>query len=141
MAKRKTIKNNPLDSLSTDSTHESPLGLENLLMGTSQSSVGTPAKPSRTGTSPVPREKKRNPQADIKKTSVVRDELPSKNVKIDPPGLAAQDPQKPAVKVSQDNVDHRLTRLEEDSQLQNIMIGIILAPLALLALLGAAPPL
>ena len=141
MAKRKTIKNNPLDSLSTDSTQESPVGLENLLMGTSKSSEDTPAKPSRTGTPPVSREKKRNPQAGHKKTSVVRDELPSKNMKGDSPGLGAQDTQKPTVKVSQDNLDHRITRLEDDSQLKNIMIGIILAPLALLALLGAAPPL
>ena len=139
MAKRRTIKNNPLDSLSSDSTQEPPPGFENLLMGSSKSSKGVAAKPSSKGKPSVSKDNKRKPQAVPMETLVVRDELTSEEAKKESPVLPAQTIKKPTVEVSPDNLAQRVTRLEEDNRMQNIMIGIIMVPLAVLALLGAAP--
>ncbi len=139
MAKRRTIKNNPLDSLSSGSTQKPPAGFENLLMGSSKPAKGIPAKPSSKGKPSVSKDNKRKPQSVPMETLVVRDELPSEEAKKESPVLPAQTIKKPTVEVSPDNFAQRVTRLEEDNRMQNIMIGIIMVPLAVLALLGAAP--
>ena len=57
-----------------------------------------------------------------------------------PPPLRAEVVQISTAGPSLDELHHRGSRLEEDNQTLNIILGIILAPLAILALLGAAPP-
>jgi len=139
MAKRRTIKNNPLDSLSSDSTQEPPPGFENLLMGSDKPPTGIAAKPSTKRKPIVVKDKKPKSQAVSMETLVVKDEAPREEAKKESPVFPSQRMKKPVVEVSPDNLAQRVSRLEEDNRMQNIMIGIIMVPLALLALLGAAP--
>jgi hypothetical protein len=136
MAKRRTIKNNPLDSLSSDSTQEPPAGFENLLMGSAKVIA---AKPSTKGKPIIVKDKKPKSQAVPMETLVVKDKVPREEAKKESPVLPPQTMKKPAVEASPDNLAQRISRLEEDNRLQNIMIAIIMVPLAVLALLGAAP--
>ena len=139
MAKRKTIKNNPLDSLSSDSTQEPPAGFENLLMGSEKPSMGIAAKSSSKGKTIVARDRKRKSQAVPMSTLVVNDEMPREKAIKEPPASSPPTMKKPPIEVSPDNLAQRVNLLEEDNRMQNIMIGIIMVPLAVLALLGAAP--
>jgi hypothetical protein len=139
MAKRRTIKNNPLDSLSSDSTQEPPAGFENFLIGADNPSKEVAAKPSTKGKTIVAKDKKPKSQAVPMETLVVKKEAPREKAKKASPVLPPQRMKKPAVEVSPDNLAQRVSRLEEDNRLQNIMIAIIMVPLAVLALLGAAP--
>ena len=139
MAKRKTIKNNPLDSLSSDSPQEPAAGFENFLMGSETPSRRISAKPSGKGKSNIAKDRKRKSQAVPTATLVVKNEMPKEQAKKESPVLPPQPIQKPPVGVLPDNLAQRVGRLEEDSRMQNIIIGIIMIPLAVLALLGAAP--
>ena len=140
MAKRKTIQNNPLDSLSDDSRQEPVAGVETLLMGTREDSKGVAAKPSSPGKSRLAKETKRHASASRTTNLVVKKELSGKDQKKEPPRLSARTIREPLVEASRDSLGQRVSRLEEDSRMQTIMMGIILVPLAVLALLGAAPP-
>ncbi|MDX1410600.1 MAG: hypothetical protein R3351_00435 [Nitrospirales bacterium] len=128
MAKRKTIKNNPLDSLSSHSPQEPPAGFENLLIGSEKPSSGIAAKPSGKGNTTVAKDRNRKSQVVPTAKLVVKDDRPKEKAK-----------KKPSEEVSPDKLAQRISRLEEDNRMQNIMIGIIMVPLAVLALLGAAP--
>lgn len=139
MAKRRTIKNNPLDGLSSDSTQDPPAGFENLLMGSDKSSKGIAVKPLSKGKPVVAKDRKRKSQAVPMETLVVKNEVQREEAKKESPGLPTQTIKKPTVEVSPDNLAQRVSRLEEDNRMQNIMIAIIMVPLAVLALLGAVP--
>lgn len=139
MAKRRTIKNNPLDSLSSDSTQEPPGGFENFLMGSEKPSGGIAGKSSGKGKTNIAKDRKRKSQVVPTATLIVKDEMPKEEAKQESPVLPPQTMKKTPVGVSPDNLAQRVSRLEEDNRMQNILIGIIMVPLAVLALLGAAP--
>ncbi len=139
MAKRKTIKNNPLDSLSNHTTQEPPAGFENFLMGSETPSRRIAAKPSGKGKTTVAKDRKQKSQAVPTATPVVKNEMPKEETKKESPVLPPHTMKKSPVEVPPDNLTQRVSRLEEDNRIQNIMIGIIMVPLAVLALLGAVP--
>ena len=139
MAKRKTIKHNPLDSLSTDSAQEPPVGIETLLTASDEHSMGIAAKPSRKGKPIGGKVRKPKSQSVSMETMVVTDEEPEEEGEKESPVLPPQPLKNTTMDVSPDHLAQRISQLEEDNRLQNIMIGIIMVPLALLALPGAAP--
>ena len=135
MAKRKTIKNNPLDSLSNDSTQDPQPEFENLLMGTDLPSRRVTAKTPRKANPVVAKDSNRKSQTVPMETLVEDDEAPKENPKPEP--SASPKAKKPTVEVSPENLAQRISRLEEENRMQNILIAIIMVPLAVLALLGA----
>ena len=139
MAKRKTIKNNPLDDLSADSSQGAPSGIETLLMGVDEPSTEIAPKASRTNHPSGEKAGNRKSHTVPKQTSGEKVKAGQKEPNKKSPGILSQAKNKPTVEISTDTLAKRVTRLEEDSRMQNILIGIILVPLAVLALLGAAP--
>ena len=141
MAKRKTIKNNPLDNLALETIGGSASGFEHLLTETSQSSKGVGSKLSTSRASRVSKNKTSSPQPASRKPVPLKKKSPNEGLPKTSTIESGLSTQTPVVHASEKSLDQRVTQLEEDDRIQNIMIGIIVAPLALLALLGAAPPL
>jgi hypothetical protein len=139
MAKRITIKNNPLEGLSSDSPQEIPAGFENILIGSEKSHKGVETQATRKGKTRGAKDRSHKPQVVPVETLAMKDEAEREEFKQETSVLPSPTSKEPTSGELPDNLAQRINRLEEDNRMQNILIGIILVPLAVLALLGAAP--
>lgn len=139
MAKRITIKNNPLEGLSSDSPQEISAGFENILMGPEKSHEGVEVQATTKGKTRGAKDRSHKPRVVPIETLAMKDEVETEEFKQETSVLPSPTGQEPTSGELPDNLAQRISRLEEDNRMQNVLIGIILIPLAVLALLGAAP--